>query len=391
MEIKELERSDNDAKKVIHASLNLEQRKTNLHYTTGDHLAIYPSNSETDVRSFLELLGLWDKRNQVAKIVPIGHAIKPFYPIPCSYFSLCKYYLEINASPSRQMIRFIANSFTENRYIQDSLANITSNIEIFTQKVTSKHLTISKLLEKFGYENFRIPISFFMESLGALKPRYYSISSSSLESPGTTDITVSLDKNTNDDFEGVFSKELERILNDQTNALRNVKLPMFIETSKFRLSTNPGKPTILICAGVGIAPFRAFIRESALKNKSADIGKLFLYYGLRKQETDFLYSKEFNQLSNELQGKLEINIAESRGDKPKTYVQDLLKKHGCKIGELCINDNASIYVCGRASTMGKGVSKTLIDIFSERKGGIKQGDNYLKFMKILGRYREDIW
>lgn len=392
--IEVLTNNEFDVKKVVRVSFDLEQKKTNLRYTTGDHIAVYPSNSESDVRSFLKLVGLWHKRNQIVRIIPVGHSIRPFYPIPCSYFNICKYYLEINASPSRKMIHFIANTFTEDDAAKQSLVNITSNAETFAKNVTSRHLTISKLLEPLGYKNFNIPITFFMESFGKLKPRYYSISSSSLEFSDMVDMTVSLDKDSDSHFEGVFSKELERILDDKrTSEICQIdtRLPIFMETSKFRLPINSKKPILLICAGVGVAPFRAFIREIALKSKNAEISKIYLYYGLRRQDEDFLYFEELNEIKKKLDGMLEVNIAESRGAGPKVYVQNLLERDRSKIGDLCIKNNACIYVCGRAKTMGRGVSKTLIDIFSDIKGGIRQGDNYLKLMKILGRYREDIW
>ncbi|VEU23812.1 DEKNAAC104798 [Brettanomyces naardenensis] len=384
-EIRELS-GETGAKMVIHAGIDLDDSK--LHYTTGDHIGIYPANSDQDVELFLNTFGLYERRNQIIKVIPTDRmSTKLFFPNPTTYWQLSKYFLEINSCLNRKMVRTIGKAFTGpiNRV---KLLELTKDRGTFMKKVTSNHDTITTFLRGFDTDWSCVPFSFLLESLGPLRPRYYSISSSSLKQPTVVDITVSLVIEGN--FQGVFSRNVMEVY----QADNHPKLPIFLEQTKFRLPYDTRKPILMVCAGVGVAPFRGFVQERCEQRQrkpSASFGKMYLYYGLRHLKKDLLYRDEWKEYEDILGPEgLELKFAESRNG-GKKYVQDLLKEDTQLIGDLIIKQGCYIYVCGASNTMNKGVSKELIDILKTFKGDIKQADRYLRYQKVVGKYKEDVW
>ena len=68
---------------------------------------------------------------------------------------------------------------------------------------------------------------------------------------------------------------------------------VFVEPNKlFRLPENGDTPIIMIGAGTGVAPFRAFMQQRAA---NGDGKKNWLVFGNRKFTDDFLYQLEWQQ------------------------------------------------------------------------------------------------
>lgn len=92
---------------------------------------------------------------------------------------------------------------------------------------------------------------------------------------------------------------------------------------------------ILIGAGSGIAPFRAFIQERALqkyvspqhlrlisRSSGRKIGKTMLFYGCRSPETDALYDEEMAEWQR--QGVVTVRYA---------FSQSPEQSEGCKYAQ----------------------------------------------------------
>lgn len=107
------------------------------------------------------------------------------------------------------------------------------------------------------------------------------------------------------------------------------KFAFFIEhNDNFRLPANPQTPVIMIGPGTGIAPFRAFMQQRAADGAE---GKNWLFFGNPHFTEDFLYQVEWQRYVKE--GVLSrIDLAWSRDQQQKVYVQDKLREQGPNCG-----------------------------------------------------------
>lgn len=157
-----------------------------------------------------------------------------------------------------------------------------------------------------------------------------------------------------------------------------------LRKSKFRLPQRLETDVIMICAGTGIAPFRAFIMERAESEKMT--GKMKLFYGCRN-EGEFIYKDQLVALKDRMQGNLEIVPAYSRVGE-KVYVQDKVREHVDEIAKMILN-GANVYICGSAA-MAREVEFVLVECLRTYKG--TEAEKFVKeTMKKTRRLQEDVW
>jgi len=158
----------------------------------------------------------------------------------------------------------------------------------------------------------------------------------------------------------------------------------------FRLPDDTSVPIIMIGPGTGLAPFRGFLQErAARKAKGATLGTAMLFFGCRNPAQDFLYADELKGFAAD--GVSELHTAFSRGDGPKTYVQNLLAQQKDKVWSL-IEKGAVIYVCGDGSKMEPDVKATLMSIHQEKTGGnADAASKWIDDMGTKNRYVLDVW
>lgn len=140
---------------------------------------------------------------------------------------------------------------------------------------------------------------------------------------------------------------------------------------------------IMIGPGTGIAPFRAFMQQRAADEAP---GKNWLFFGNPHFTEDFLYQVEWQRYVKE--GVLtRIDLAWSRDQKEKVYVQDKLREQGAELWRW-INDGAHIYVCGDANRMAKDVEQALLEVIAEFGGmDTEAADEFLSELRVERRYQ----
>jgi sulfite reductase (NADPH) flavoprotein alpha-component len=220
--------------------------------------------------------------------------------------------------------------------------------------------------------------------LRPLPPRLYSISSSQEAVGEEVHITVATVRYENKGRwrEGACSTYLaDRIDVDQ-------EIPVYIERNPaFRLPENTDVPIIMVGAGTGVAPFRAFMQHREAANQK---GKTWLFFGERRFFSDFLYQVEWQKLLKK--GFLEkIDLAFSRDQKEKIYVQHRLAEKQAEIFNW-LENGASFYLCGDMKYMAKDVQNTLLEII-QAQGGLteEQAREYFKKLKKEKRFQADVY
>lgn len=159
------------------------------------------------------------------------------------------------------------------------------------------------------------------------------------------------------------------------------------ENPRFRLPENPDTPVIMIGAGTGVAPFRAFMQQRAV---NGDSGKNWLIFGNQHFTQDFLYQTEWQGWAKD--GLLnKYDFAWSRDQEEKIYVQHKIREEAAELWQW-LQQGARIYVCGDASRMAKDVEQALLDTIAEQGGlSADDADEYLDNLRQEGRYQRDVY
>jgi sulfite reductase (NADPH) flavoprotein alpha-component len=215
-----------------------------------------------------------------------------------------------------------------------------------------------------------------------ITPRLYSIASSPEAHPGEVHITVAKSTFTiNDEIKyGLASDFLSRLFAD--NELKFYVHP----NNQFRLP-DEDKNIIMIGPGTGIAPFRSFLAE---RDATGATGKNWLFFGEQHFSTDFLYQTEIQNWFDT--GVLtKANVAFSRDQKEKIYVQNKMLQHGAELFEW-FQAESYVYVCGTKDPMSIDVENTLVQIIEQFGDRSKEeAIKYLDEMKEDGRYVKDVY
>ncbi len=157
----------------------------------------------------------------------------------------------------------------------------------------------------------------------------------------------------------------------------------------FRMPAEHTVPLIMIGAGTGVAPFRAFMQERALLPHSEPVGQSWLFFGNPYETTDFLYRDEWEDyLKN---GTLtRLTTAFSRDQQNKVYVHHKLLEHATEIYEW-LESGARVYVSG-ATEMAHDVFAALVEC-AARAGNLspEEAEAYGKHLRRTEQYLEDVY
>ncbi|MER6446760.1 bifunctional nitrate reductase/sulfite reductase flavoprotein subunit alpha [Streptomyces venezuelae] len=222
------------------------------------------------------------------------------------------------------------------------------------------------------------------DRLGRLKPRLYSISSSPLTDPREVSLTVSVLR-----YEGPGGHHRKGVASGfLADAEPGTPVPLFVQSAAhFRPPADPDTPAVMVGPGTGVAPFMAFLEHRrALGHR----GRNWLFFGEQRRATDFYYGEELAELHRH--GTLtRLDLAFSRDQRTKVYVQDRMREHGAQLWSW-LQDGAHFYVCGDASRMARDVDRALRET-AMTHGGLDADEAaaYLKQLSAAKRYGRDVY
>ncbi|WP_159714690.1 NADPH-dependent assimilatory sulfite reductase flavoprotein subunit [Blochmannia endosymbiont of Camponotus nipponensis] len=351
--------SRNSLKDVHHLEIDITD--SNLHYQPGDSLGVWYENDVDLINELLELLNL-NGTEQVKikeKLISLREA-------------LVKYYELTHNTPV-----FVKNIAT---IAQDKmLIDLCNN-----QEKLNKFILNTPIIDMMHRVSITITPQNLLQILCPMKPRFYSISSAQSEVGEEVHITVSVVRyTTNERFRtgGASGYLVDRIQ-------ENDEIRIFVEANNnFRLPKSPNVPVIMIGAGTGIAPFRAFMQQRSVDAAS---GKNWLFFGNLRFTDDFLYQIEWQRYFRD--GLLtKIDTAWSRDQHDKIYVQNKLLTNSVALWSW-IQEGAHIYVCGDAKNMARDVDKALV-ILTCKHGGmnVDKANEFWHEMRMQHRYQRDIY
>lgn len=163
--------------------------------------------------------------------------------------------------------------------------------------------------------------------------------------------------------------------------------PVYVEANeRFRVPADATRDILMVGPGTGVAPFRGFVQERA---ETGAAGRNWLLFGARHFDTGFLYQTEWQDALRN--GELHrLDVAFSRDQAEKVYVQQRLREHGREVWDW-LQNGAHFYVCG-AIAMGKDVHAALLDVAREHGALDDEGAaEYLTKLQAEGRYARDVY
>ncbi|XP_064619119.1 NADPH--cytochrome P450 reductase-like [Lineus longissimus] len=363
-----------------------------IRYEAGDHVAVFPINDQELVENIGKRLGVdLDEVFTLTNVDEEASKKHPF-PCPCTYRTALSHYLDITSNPRTHVLKELSDYCDDPKDKEFLLKMATSTQEgktLYNEWIVKDCRNIVAVLEDLP--SLKPPLDHICELIPRLQARYYSISSSPKLYPTSIHVTavlVEYKTRVGRQAKGVATSWLKL---KQPGNDKKYTVPIFVRRSQFRLPYKPATPVIMVGPGTGLAPFRGFIQERAVAKKDGkEIGETVLYFGCRKKAEDFIYREELEKYHEE--GALsEMNLAFSRDQAEKVYVQHLMKKDMEKLYKL-FEAGAHIYVCGDARNMAKDVHQVVQDVLVECGGKTTaQAENYIKKLQNKGRYSCDVW
>ncbi|WP_218030078.1 bifunctional nitrate reductase/sulfite reductase flavoprotein subunit alpha [Pseudonocardia hydrocarbonoxydans] len=351
------------AKEVRRFSLDVGD--ADLAYEAGDALSVRPANHPELVREWLELTGL-DPDTSVDLGGDVGEV---------GFGEALHRHLDVTRITT-DLLAFVADR-TADRELQD-LTRRGNTVE-FAKWSWDRHAA-----DVVAEYPVRAAAQDWVRALRRLQPRLYSISSSPLSSPREVSLTVSVVRFAS--RRGVARRGVCSTFLADTPGEHAV--PTFVRPSPgFRPPADPSTPMVMVGPGTGVAPFVGFLEERRARGHT---GRNWLFFGEQRRATDFYYREEIEAFRAG-GGLHRLDLAFSRDQRAKVYVQDRMREQGARLWSW-LQDGAHLYVCGDAARMAKDVDRALRDVVAAH-GGLdeERAGAYVARLAADKRYVRDVY
>jgi sulfite reductase (NADPH) flavoprotein alpha-component len=347
-------------KETYHIELDLAG--SGLHYAPGDALAVVPLNHTPLVEEVLLAARLSDTTpvQLDGETLPLAAALASRRELTVLTRDVLERYAAL--APHAGLQELLTDSarlqpYLYGRDVADLLA------EFPTDQLTAQTLA---------------------DVLRPLPSRAYSIASSLLVHPEEVHLTVSAVR-----YEA-FGRQKHGVcssfLADRV-AVGDAALVYVQANEYFRLPAAGDTDIIMIGAGTGVAPFRAFVEERV---ELGAAGRNWLLFGNPHFTTDFLYQAEWQQHLKR-GGLSRLDVAFSRDQAEKVYVQDRLLENSRDVFGW-LENGAQLYVCGDKTRLGSAVQTALTQVVQKEAGiSAEEAAAYVKNLRKQRRYLEDVY
>jgi cytochrome P450/NADPH-cytochrome P450 reductase len=358
-----------------------------MSYRTGDYLAVLPLNPSDLVQRALTRFNL-DYDSHVLLGMERGDTFLPT-GTPVAVGELLSSYVELAVPATRTQLERLADVAADPAHRRE-LEALAQDRGHHAAEILDKRISMLDLLET--YPSCQLSFTSFLELLTQLTPRRYSISSSPLWSPDHVTLTFAVVQAPAWSGRGIFEGAASTYL---ARARPGSRIAVTVRPSNaaFHPPQSLGVPLIMVCAGTGLAPFRGFVQDRALRAQAEGIvpAPALLFFGCRAPDTDFLYHAELGSWAEEANLDLRPVFSTAAEDGRK-YVQHRLWADRADVVEL-VKKGATVYVCGDGKHMAREVRDTCALIYQEATGAsAADADAWMdEVERTHGRYVADIF
>jgi sulfite reductase (NADPH) flavoprotein alpha-component len=332
-------------------------------YEAGDALGVWPRNGDRLVDEWLSVTKLDDQ----TPVEVAGHGSMSLRTALTERFEI--------AHISPDLLRFVQQRTGD--------AELAELMKAENKRALSDWTWGRQSVDVLAQLPVTASVDEWLTLLKPLQPRLYSISSSPKENQREVHLTISPVRY---NFQGVPRRGVcSTYLADRSPG---DQIALYVRpSSNFRPPSESDTPMIMIGPGTGIAPFRGFLQE---RRALGHTGPNWLFFGEQHAATDFYYRDELEQMHAD--GFLtELDLAFSRDQRDKVYVQHLMRKRGVQLWHW-LQDGAQLYVCGNADPMAKDVDRALCEIAGEH-GHLDPdaAQAYVRSLSADKRYHRDVY
>ncbi|KAK1754907.1 cytochrome P450 [Echria macrotheca] len=386
-----------DNKVLAPSGVGLEKRQIDIllapgvEYQSGDYLVVQPFNPVDSVNRVLRRFGLHADDVVTVSNTKKEHLLSSSETGPLSVFALLSTRVELATPASQRQVATLASLSTG---LEAEKLRALASDELYASEILGKRFSLLDLLE--DYPSCKLGFAAYLDMLPPLGPREYSISSSPVfqnlmgaepkkkkndteaeEEEGWT-VSLTYDVHTSPShahpsttFHGVASSYL-------ASRRPGARLRCFVRHTAlpFRLPADPKTPVIMVAAGTGIAPMRAFIQDRAAIAAARGVdalGQAVLYFGCRDFEQDYLYRAELEQWQRE--GLVTVRPAFSKRAPPPDeeggtggytgHVDGRMWADRAELRDMFRAGGAKILVCGSAAGIGRSTAEVCLRVYRE--------------------------
>ncbi|KAJ2709070.1 sulfite reductase [NADPH] flavoprotein component, partial [Coemansia spiralis] len=360
---------------IIH--IEFDTRGTELMYEIGDALGVFGNNDAAQVDQFCVQYGL-DGSQLVT-------ALKDGQSQSRSVHSWLTHALDLFGRPSKKFYAALADFATSEKDAAKLRWLTTSEGAAEFKARVADTVTYADILLEFA--SARPSFLFLVDLIAPIKPRHYSIASSARMHPGSVHLCVVTVEWTNSRGEqrtGQCTRYLDSLAIGDG-------VVVSVKPSVMKLPPLDSQPVIMAGLGTGMAPFRAFIEERAVRKlEGADVGPMTLYFGSRHRAMEYLYGEELEAYHAD--GLLtNLRLAFSRDQKSKVYIQHKMREDSELLAAQLLTTDGCFYLCG--PTWPAGDVKDAITTAFTAHGGIKPSDasKHIEELKERERYILEVY
>uniref|UniRef100_A0A673BCC1 NADPH-dependent diflavin oxidoreductase 1 n=1 Tax=Sphaeramia orbicularis TaxID=375764 RepID=A0A673BCC1_9TELE len=360
---------------------------SNIEFTAGDVVMMYPCNAPEDVHQFCQLLRL-DPESRFT-LRPSDNTAGRFparLPQPCTIRHLVEKYLDIAAVPRRSFFELLA-TFATNELEREKLAEFSSAAgqDDLHSYCNRPRRTALEVLADFPHTTAELRVDYLLDLFPEIQPRSFSIASSLQVHPNRLHILVAVVSYKTKLYKprrGLCSTWLASLDPEQGE----VYVPLWVKKGSLKFPKEKDTPVIMVGPGTGVAPFRSALQERTAEGKTANV----LFFGCRSQFKDFYFSSEWEEMIKA--GQLSLFTAFSRDQEEKVYVQHRVLENAKLLQDLIVNKSAYFYIAGNAKQMPTSVRDALKEVF-QQEGGVSSEDaeQMLDAMERSGRLQSETW
>jgi len=275
------------------------------------------------------------------------------------------------------------------RPLIERLAERSGNAELAALLTPERGSELRRLLRELQVADLlkRYPAAWdapaLVAALHPLAPRLYSVASSRRSAGDEAHLTVAVVDYAHDGERRVGPASWQLSVTQP-----GARLAAYVEpNARFRVPVDGSRDVIMIGPGTGVAPFRGFVQQRVADGAR---GRHWLVFGGRHRERDFLYQLEWQETLKRRQ-LARLDVAFSRDQPHKVYVQDRLREHGREL-YAWLEGGAHVYVCGDAERMAPDVHAALVDVIATHGGrSPEDAAAYLGELAQARRYARDVY